>query len=383
MSLFFYTKYQPITSAKAWYKAVMQSDNETAISLTCNSKANEIEDIITHNSPLNIQESDFSDINFKTIDSGDNFAIIDVTGTISRFSWNIYQRWYFTVEDNQWKWCGLLERTEDPQNNLVSIIIAGAILLFIGLITQVSQKKETEPDFSQFISPIDENTVNDENLLAKLVNYETGEIKSFNNRTGEGVVETGNGEKYSIHQKSLIGKGQKKLNVGEDILFQRNWESKEKKAKNIIKVENDSSDLSPYSTWLIQLAHRTKRLRRNLRFSKLGYIQSELNTCKAFLEQLNDYAEKNNVKLEAHEVVLTNIIERELNSISKKAESSQDSTSWWSGVLRFVLQMLSILADFISIASPDVALLLKSVSKGVSRLLGGRKPPPSLGSGDE
>ena len=328
-----------------------------------------------------------SDGTFKV--SGDDFAIIDAKGKVSvevDHFWReieINQRLVFVYEDYDWKWCGTYNLPlDDAPPSLVTFIVLGVMLIIV-LIVFASQSRPSEEKFQQFLSLPGVDEANGENMLEKYVNYEAGEIKSIDKFTGVGVVETSDGNKYSINQKSVIGKGNKNLNPGDDILFQKSWDGGGKKTKNIIKVVDESEELSPYSTWLRKLAQRVKRLRKNLRFYKFSYIQSELNSCNAMLEQLNDYAARFDVKLAPHEVVLTNVIERELNSISKKAESSQDTTSWWSGVLRFVLQMLSILADFISIASPDVALLLKSVSKGVSRLLGGRNPPPSLGSGDK
>ena len=395
LNLTVYNDNNPTISAEKWYKAFVQADFQSVISLTCNLKINEIQNSIKSNPISNITDSDLSEIDFKLANSdgnfkvsGENFAIIDATGKVSvqvNYVWyylKTNQRWIFIHEDYRWKWCGSLE--PPPVNNppnLVTFFVLGGILIVIAFITFASPKQSPEENFPQFLSLPDEGEANGENVLAKYVNYETGEIKSIDKIKGTGVVETSDGEKYYINQKSVIGKGNKKLNAGDDILFQKNWEGK--KTKNIIKVQDDSKDLSPYSTWLRKLTQRTKRLRKNLRFYKFTYIQSELNTCNAMLELLNDYAAKNDVKLAPHEVVLTNIIERDLNGISGRAESNQNKAPWWSGILRFVLQMLSLLSDFISIASPGFGKLLESISKEVNRLLGGRKPPPSLGPGDE
>lgn len=394
-----YNENNPTISAEQWYKAFIQADFQNVISLTCNLKINEIQNSINSNPTSNISDSDLSEIDFKFaksdgnfIVSGENFAIIDAKGKTSvqiNLVWyylETNQRWLFIYEDYRWKWCGSLE--PPPVNdlpNLVTISVLGSVLVVVVLITLASQKQapKEEEEYLQFLSLPDEDDAIGENILAKYVNYEVGEIKSINKSTGAGIVETSDGEKYYINQKSVIGKGNKKLNTGDDILFQKSWEGKGKKTKNIIKVHGDSTDLSPYSTWLRKLTQKTKRLRKNLRYYKFAYIQSELNTCNAMLELLNDYASKNDVKLAPHEVVLTNIIERDLNEISGKAESNQNRAPWWSGILRFVLQMLSILSDFISIASPSIGRLLESIGTEVNRLLGGRKRPPSLGPGDE
>lgn len=391
-----YSDNNPAVSAEKWYKAFLQADYQSVINSTCKLKINEIQNSINSRPLSNITDSDLSEMEFKLAKSdgtfkvsGEDFAIIDAKGKVSvevDYFWReieINQRLMFVYEDYDWKWCGTysLAPTDSPPS-LVTFFVFGVMLIIV-LIIFASQSQPSEEKFQQFLSLPDIDEAIGENMLEKYVNYETGEIKSIDKFTGVGVVETSDGNKYSINQKSVIGKGNKNLNPGDDILFQKSWDGGGKKTKNIIKVVDESGELSPYSTWLRKLAQRVKRLRKNLRFYKFTYIQSELNSCNAMLEQLNDYAARFDVKLASHEVVLTSVIERELNNISKGAESNQNKAPWWSGILRFVLQMLSILSDFIIIASPSFGKLLSSINKEVNRLLGEGKPPPSLGPGDE
>lgn len=380
LSLVIYTNNIPLKAAKAWNEAVWLGDYQTAAKLTCKSQI----DILDTGS--NFQDVDFSDITYKRSGSGSNFVIIDARGTISAkvndswFSQDINQRWQFIYEEDQWKWCGYLASPE-PNNVSVSLLLIGAVsLVAIFLLIFRAGRRN---DFSQFFSGTDDG--GDRNSI-RLRPYEIGWVKSFRKLSGSGFITNERGESHAVHYSSIIGTVNQSLTNGEKVLFQKRRDGYGLRAENVIKTDKDSGAYNnAYSSWLINLATRTKQLVLDFRVYKIHSVQSELNTCKAFLEQFNDYINKHNVKLENYEIVLLADVEKDVSDLSEKIRGISDkfNASWWAVILVAVLQMVDVIADIIQVASPQTAMLLRALGRGAGRLLMQRPSPPLIGPGDE
>lgn len=385
LSLVVYTNNIPLEAAKAWNEAVLLGDYQIATKLTCKSQIDIIGSLIHPNTGTNFQDVDFSNITYKKSGSGNNFVIIDVRGTISAkvndalFSQDINQRWQFIYEENQWKWCGYLANPES-NNESVSLLLIGAISLAVIflLLFRVGRRN----DFSQFFSGTDDGG---HGGSIRLQPYEIGWVRSFKKLSGSGLITNEKGESHAVHYSSIIGTVSQSLTNGEKVLFQKRRDKYGLRAENVIKTDKDSGAYNAYSSWLINLATRTKQLVLDFRIYKIHSVQSELNTCKAFLEQFNDYINKHNVKLENYEIVLLADVEKDVSNLSEKIRGISDkfNASWWAVILVVVLQMVDVIADIIQVASPQIAMLLRALGRGAGHLLIQRPSPPLIGPGDE
>jgi hypothetical protein len=389
-----YIRYDPIKTAKEWYKSFLQFNYQNMYFYTCNDLRPK-DNIPPPGGLLNV-DINLSEVNFKLANrnntfkvSGDKYVIIEATGkayyqykgiTLSK---EVNNRWYFVHEEREWRWCGDLVTPPKPEQLDITIFIVAIPVIAVVLIIFANRKPspKVENEYLKFLSPPDEDKVNGEYSPLDYINYKTGEIKSIDSDTGNGVIETSDGQNYRINRNSAIDR-KEHFHVGEEILFQDSFNQKENEARNVVRVNSDSENLDLYSKQLRKLAFKLKNLRRNLRKYNVRYINKEIDACRAWLEILHSMAADNDIELSPLEIVLTNNVERDLNEISKLAEANQQKASLWSVILNVVLKMLGVIADILSIVSFSYTpLLVKSITEGIAKLLGGQKPPPSLGPG--
>lgn len=375
---------RPLNAAKKWAEAVLLGDYQTAISLTCRSSLEDINNLLHPNAASTVQDVNLSNVNFRKSASGGNFAVIDASGTIltkTNNTWQaqeIGQRWQFVYEEDEWKWCGYIVYP-GSDTEPVDITVIGIISLVIILLVILYLYQANGPQFFSTKSKGESGNVN------QLQPYEIGWVKSFNRFNGSGGVTNEKGDYHLVYYSSIIGTMNRSLTNGEEVLFQKKHTKEGLLAVNVIKTSADSISYNPYSNWLVKLAVRTKRLANDFRIYKLPDVQSNLNTCKAFLEEFNAYIQKHNVKLESYEIVLLADIEKDLSDLSKKVQGVYDryKSTWWAVILALVLQMVNIVAGIIQVVSPETAMLLRSLGRGLGYLLSQNPSPPLLGPSDE
>lgn len=375
---------QASISAQNWFRATTLVDTQVAKDLTCNSRLNELNERLLYNQSLNIIEVDTSQINFVTTEEGEIYAIVIAKGQIfirteqGSFSWEVKEKMLLAHEADKWQWCGDLEYSEPPTESSTPLIIGGLVLMAFFLLL-VSRNRQNR--FAQFFTDPNDGTDSNDGELNRLQPYEIGWIKSFNKLNGAGYIANNKGENHIVYYSSIIGTANRSLVNGEKVLFQKSWSKQGLKAVNVIKVKKGSGEQNSYSGWLINLAVRVKQLVIDFRIYKIKYVRGELNTCKAFLEEINAHITMHNVKLENYEIVLFADIEKDLSDLTEtiRGISDENNSSFWGIVLVLVLQMVDVIADIIQLASPQTAMLLRSLGRGVGHLLTQRPRPHLLG----
>jgi hypothetical protein len=366
----------PNQIAKEWLYAYSQGNEYQISLLTCTPLQEQAVESMEnyhkhHFDSIPPTEIDLSQVQFHTIRQETDFAGVNTVGKAviwsdtNSITSTFNHNWYFILENDEWRWCG--NYNPDPPPITIPVIVISIIFIFFIIITS---KRRADTTYSK--------------------DYYLGHISDVNKLRGtRRIVDHATNKKYNAASSSVIVGKSDNLTNGEEVLFQISWKSSNKSytATNIIRLEYPPKNQSRFSTWVIKLAKRTKTMLNSSRFLQIVMAKSaekELNECKAFLQQLNDHAQRHAIYMETYERVLIANIETDLETIKSNIETTHllDDSTLLRRIIRIIFQSLDILAELISFISPETATLLKIINKGTKRLLAG-KITPLLPSGDE
>jgi len=370
----------PAISAEMWYRGFHTLDFQAVEALTCSARLSEVQLLLQQNSQtinqFNSHGFDISRVEFRTVDQKGESATVEAKGREivfldqETYSGEIKKNWQFVREFGVWKWCGDLPA--EANTGLFSDVSPGVIVLgglFVAVIFLRVILGNRNRDYSEFY------TQSEDGALRQIQKYEAGWIKSFSKLKGYGFINDDRGKTYWIDYGSFIDQGYRDVTNGERVLFQAEWTARGPRARNVIRVESQTSSSNPHSRKLVILADRVKKLHQDFRLYKVAYLQKELNTCKSFFELLDLDVKRYGIKLADYEVVLLYEVEKDLHELSDEVQAMSYDSRWWARILHLILQTLNAVADIIQTASPQAAELLRSLGRGAGRLLDTRKPP--------
>lgn len=368
----------PSALAKTWYQGFHALDDQAVLGLTCSSRLPEVQAALQSYagtlSRYGSHDFDLSRLKFQTVDPGSDPAIVSVTGQETlvldqqAVTNELKKSWQFVRESGLWKWCGEVPYVPPPSRfsglTLWVVTFTIAIAVVFTLVWRSRQRRYS-----------DYYTRSAEGILNRIQEYESGRVVSFNKAKGYGIVDDDQGHNYYIDYGSFVNQAYQGLETGERILFQSEWTPMGNRARNVIRVQGDTSSTNPHSRKLVILADRVKKLRRDYRFYKVGFLTRELNTCKSFFELLDLDIKRYNIRLMDHEVVLLYEVEQDLHDLSEEIQAMAYDSRPWVRILNLVLQVLYVVAEVIETVSPRTAELLRTVGRRTGRLLEHKKPP--------
>lgn len=371
----------PAVSAQRWYQGYRAFDIQTLSEVTCSTMLPDLQVLLQQNlegiKTFSSYNFDISRLKFKTVKQTKDTAIVEVKGTETifldekNFPSEIKKDLQLVRESGVWKWCGELTYQEYTSLFLYStliVVIVGGILGLLVVVAIISTVRARH-NYSEFY------TQSKDGVVRQIQEYETGWVRSFSKLKGSGFIDDYRGKSYSIDYASFLNQRYYDLTNGEKVLFQAEWTAMGPRARNVIRVEDQSNSTSAQSRQLVILAERVKRLRQDFRFYKVPQLQKELNTCKSFFELLDIDVKRYHIKLMDYEVILLYDIEKDLHNLSDEVQTMAYDKRLWVRILHLLLQIINVVADIIQVVSPQAAGLVRNLGRGAGRLLDSKKPP--------